>query len=200
MDFSIDALSPARVQAIKSCPEWSDDCPVPIDRLVKVSFVHLDFEGNEQIGCMIVLDVLGESVLAIFKELHQKKFPIEKAIPVDFYGGDDVSSMNANNSSGFNCRRVMHTDRWSSHAFGAAIDINPVQNPYVLIDDQAHTAKIYPIGGTHFLNRHVQEAGMVEPIVSVFAKHGFTEWGGTWRAPLDYHHFQIPWEKIPGLL
>lgn len=200
MEFSIDPLSPTRIRAIKKCKEWSDDCPVPLARLVKVSFIHLDFQGNEQIGRIIVLDALGESVMTIFKELLQRKFPIEKAIPVDFFAGDDVASMNANNSSAFNCRRVMNTDRWSSHAYGAAIDINPVQNPYVLINEETHTARIYPIGGAHFLNRHLQESGMVEPIVSVFADHGFTDWGGAWRAPLDYHHFQVPWEKIHQLV
>jgi len=200
MDFSLLPLREARKAAIKACYEWSDDCPVPLHRLVKVTFTHVDFQGNEQIGQMIVLDVLGESVMAIFKELFERGFPIEKAIPVDYFEGDDVASMNANNSSAFNCRRVMHTDRWSSHAYGAAIDINPVQNPYVLINAEEHTAKIYPTGGTQYLNRHLQEPGMVEPIVSLFAKHGFTDWGGAWRAPLDYHHFQVPWEKMTSLM
>lgn len=195
MDFSILSLSDSRISSIKACADWSEDCPVSIQRLVEVNIVHRDFEGRDQSGQLIVLDELGENVKSIFQELYEMKFPLHKVVPSDEFGGDDVMCMNANISSAFNCRRVMNTDRWSSHAYGAAIDINPVQNPYVLINDEENTAKIYPNGGSKFLNRGLQEAGMVEPIVSIFKKHGFTDWGGAWRSPLDYHHFQVDWER-----
>jgi hypothetical protein len=200
MDFLISPLSQIRVAGIKSCVEWSENCPVSLDRLVSVKIIHKDFKGHDQSGELIVLDVLAENVLTIFTELYELAFPIHSAIPVDEFGGDDVLTMNANNSSAFNCRRVMNTDRWSSHAYGAAIDINPVQNPYVLINDEAHTAKIYPNGGTKYLNRGIQEAGMVEAIAPIFKKHGFKDWGGAWRSPLDYHHFQVEWDRIRELI
>ncbi|NND35346.1 MAG: M15 family metallopeptidase, partial [Saprospiraceae bacterium] len=88
-----------------------------------------------------------------------------------------------------------NTDRWSSHAYGAAIDINPGQNPYVLNPDQSDF-KVFPSGGERFLDRGNIRIGMVEPIVHIFKKHGFTEWGGEWESPLDYHHFQVDWERI----
>jgi hypothetical protein len=75
-----------------------------------------------------------------------------------------------------------------------------MQNPYVLIDDENSTAKIYPKGGAQYLNRHLQDLGMVESIVPLFEKYGFSDWGGAWRAPLDYHHFQVPWERIHQLV
>jgi hypothetical protein len=48
---------------------------------------------------------------------------------VDVYSGDDDRSMAANNTSAFNCRKVAGTSKWSEHAYGRAIDVNPVQNP-----------------------------------------------------------------------
>lgn len=195
MAFEITPLSESRKQSILSNSPILLDAPVGLDRLRAVQFLHTNFEGGVSKGEMIVLDALSDSVLAIFKALHALQFPIEKAIPVDEYGGDDVVSMEANNSSAFNSRRIMNTDRWSSHAYGAAIDINPRQNPYVHTPEQTDF-NVYPSGGEPFLDRENVRMGMVEPIVSVFTKHGFTEWGGDWKSPLDYHHFQVNWERI----
>ncbi|MEQ9232104.1 MAG: M15 family metallopeptidase [Cyclobacteriaceae bacterium] len=195
MAFEITPLSESRKQSILSNSPILLDAPVGLDRLRAVHFLHTNFEGGISQGEMIVLDLLSDSVLAIFKALHALQFPIEKAIPVDEFGSDDVASMEANNSSAFNSRRIMNTDRWSSHAYGAAIDINPRQNPYVPNPVQTDF-KVYPSGGGPFLDRENVRKGMVEPIVSVFKKHGFTEWGGNWKSPLDYHHFQVDWERI----
>ncbi len=198
MAFEITLLSESRKESIKSNSPILPDTPVRLDGLRAVHFLHTNFEGGVSKGEMIVLDVLADSVLAIFKELHDLQFPIEKAIPVDEFGGDDVASMEANNSSAFNSRRIMNTDRWSSHAYGAAIDINPRQNPYVP-NAELTDFKVYPSGGEPFLDRENVRMGMVEPIVPIFKKHGFTEWGGDWKSPLDYHHFQVNWERIPRL-
>lgn len=148
---------------------------------------------------MVVIEEIAQDTLLLFEKLFEIAFPIHKAVPVDHFKGSDVASMNANNSSAFNCRRIMDSDRWSSHSYGTAIDINPLQNPYVLIDHEASTAKIYPKGGGMYLNRGTLEKGMVEPVVEIFYDHGFTEWGGHWKDRLDYHHFQIPWDKIQQL-
>jgi hypothetical protein len=196
MDFGIDSLTSQRVASIVSCKEWTELCPVKLNQLVSVHISHFDFDGGEKTGELIVLERISKNVLAIFKELFELRFPLHSVTPSDEFGGDDILTMNANNSSAFNCRRVMNTDRWSSHAYGMAIDINPIQNPYVLINDEENTARIYPIGGSKYLNRHLQEAGMVESIVPIFKKHGFEDWGGAWRSPLDYHHFQVSWERI----
>lgn len=198
--FFIGPLAASREKSIRQCTPDLDHSPVPLSRLRSVHFVHSTFSGEEAKGEMIVLDALAESVLEIFKELYTLNFPLHLCHPSDEFAGDDVACMEVNNSSAYNCRRIMNSDRWSSHAYGAAIDINPIQNPYVILDQGHATANIYPSGGTQYLNRHLQEPGMVEPIVAILAKHGFTEWGGMWRSPLDYHHFQVPWEKIPELI
>ncbi len=195
MAFEITPLSASRRQSILSNSTILPDAPVQVDRLLAVHFLHTNFEGGVSQGEMIVLDVLAESVLAIFKELHDFQFPIEKVIPVDEFGGDDVASMEVNNSSAFNSRKIMNTDRWSSHAYGAAIDINPRQNPYVPNPEQTDF-RVYPSGGEPYMDRENSRMGMVEPIVPIFKKHGFTEWGGDWKSPLDYHHFQVEWGRI----
>ena len=70
-------------------------------------------------------------MVTVFRKLYAAKFPLQRMELVSNYGGDDDKSMAANNSSGFNCRTVAGTDRWSQHSFGAALDLNPIQNPYV---------------------------------------------------------------------
>ena len=52
-------------------------------------------------------------------------------VPVDAYGGSDFRSIEADNTSAFNCRFVDGTTRYSEHAYGRAIDVNPIENPYV---------------------------------------------------------------------
>ena len=109
---------------------------------------------------------------------------------VDAYGGDDDRSMAADNTSGYNCRRVAGTDRWSDHAFGAAIDINPVQNPYV------QPSGVAPPAGRRFatLDRRAGAdvpAGVIhadDVVVRAFARIGW-EWGGDWTSAKDYQHF-----------
>ncbi len=196
MDFSVTDLSKERRHGIMRCEGWSDDCPVSLDILKEVNVLHKDFSGATKQGSVIVLNEIADATLKIFKRLFEIEFPISKAIPIDYYNGSDVDSMNDNNSSGFNCRKIMDKDKWSSHSYGTAIDINPTQNPYVLIDHKKAEALIYPKKGTMFLNRGLHEKGMVEPIVEIFSQYGFTEWGGNWIDRLDYHHFQISWEEI----
>ena len=65
----------------------------------------------------------------MFGRLYDARWPLRRMVLVDDYRGDDDRSMAADNTSGFNCRRVAGSDSWSDHAFGAAIDINPVREP-----------------------------------------------------------------------
>lgn len=176
------------------------DGPVHISELRLVVFDHYNFSGEIKSGRIIIHRNFAKDASDIFRELYEMKFPIQQAVTIDNYNSDDVASMEDNNTSGFNCRRIMNTGNWSSHAYGTAIDINPMQNPYVLIDHDNGTAKIYPRAGSAYLNRSITRPGMVEDIVRIFARHGFTAWGGAWESPLDYHHFQVPWDVIEKLV
>lgn len=199
MSFTINEITEARLKSLREGNIWREDCPVHYSRLRSVEVSFVDFDGKERIGELIVLDEVAESVRQIFMELLNMKFPIEKMIPMEEFLGDDVLSMKTNNSSAYNGRKVARTDRWSSHAYGCALDINPVQNPYLLLDENLVLVEVIPSAGDEFLNRSMQRKGMVEEIVSVFAKHGFSEWGGNWETKPDYHHFQLSPQKLKSL-
>lgn len=178
---------------------WHPDCPVSTDLLRRVDVAYLDFEGDTKTGSIVVHMELARCTANIFRELEIRAFPIHSILPMEHFKGDDIRSMEANNTSGFNGRRVAGTERWSSHAFGAAIDINPVQNPFLKIDPDTATISVQPHRGTAYVNRNGEHPGKVEEIVSLMAAFGFTEWGGRWADRPDYHHFQLPWDEIRSL-
>jgi len=110
--------------------------------------------------------------------------PIERMRLVDHYGGIDTASMAANNTHGFNCRRVAGSGRWSEHAYGRAIDINPVQNPYVA------DSIVLPPAGARYLDRGAVRPGMLVtggPAVAAWKRVGW-HWGGDWGSLKDYQH------------
>jgi hypothetical protein len=96
-----------------------------------------------------------------------------------------------NNSSAFCFRPVARTGQISVHSYGVAVDLNPQQNPYIVIKEDKGIAEIHPAKGWEYLNRHIVRPGMVESIVPIWAEQGFLVWGGQWTTPIDYHHFQL---------
>ena len=106
---------------------------------------------------------------------------------IDAYGGDDRRSMRADNTSAFNCRDVAgRPGVWSQHAYGRAIDINPVENPYVSPD-----GSVSPRKGRRFADRSRDGRGMIhrgDTAVRAFRRQGW-EWGGAWSGAKDYQHF-----------
>jgi hypothetical protein len=107
---------------------------------------------------------------------------------VDAYGADDHRSMDADNTSAFNCRYVSGTSRWSEHAYGHAIDINPIENPYADSDGY-----VSPPAGAPYRDRGQRAKGLIHPggnVVRAFAAIGW-EWGGYWSWPKDYQHFSL---------
>lgn len=173
---------------------WTSECIIPLTKLKLLTLSHYNFDNRIEIGQMVALGSMADSVIAIFQELFALKFPIHTIKLIDEFEGDDELSMSANNSSCFNFRKIAGTDKLSLHAYGLAIDINPMQNPFI------QNGKILPAHGKDFIDRSKIKAGMVEPVVEVFYKYGFTEWGGNWQEPIDYHHFQVPRQQIEALL
>ena len=194
MKFEINEL-PAEVQlSMKNSRVWSEECPVPMSKLRLLELSHYNFANQVVVGKMVVLDSVAEFVVSIFKELFALKFPIHNIGLVDEYNGDDELSMAANNSSCFNFRKIDGSELLSMHSYGLAIDINPVQNPFI------QDNKISPLAGKVFVNRESEVVGMVEPIIDIFYKYGFTVWGGSWTTPIDYHHFQVPRDQVDDLI
>jgi hypothetical protein len=192
--FKIQEISKALEGKIKHFKTWKEGCPLSIDRLKLVEFSYYDFDGKEQHGGqIIVMDAVANRVLNIFKELHTIKFPIAKARPIEYYEGNDEISMSDNNTNSFNCREITGGGLFSIHSYGLAIDINPIQNPYVSFNQKENcSAKILPPAAKDYINRISLRPGMVESISEIFKKNGFYVWGGEWNSPIDWQHFQTP--------
>ena len=196
-DFSHAPIGDELFQAMKEGNTFHENSPVPRDRLRLLTVQHVDFDGNTQTGQLVVLDACADQVLELFEELYQRQFPIAKMKLTHHYHGDDTLSMAENNTSCHNCRSIGGTNRFSLHAYGTAIDINPVQNPCAYIDEEAGVATYEPSAGIEYANRYLKRLGqeyrqgMAEEVIDVFAKYGFYWWGGYWNTTLDYHHFQL---------
>lgn len=163
---------------------WREGCPVAIEDLRVVELSHYDFSGRATKGELIVAADVAAKVVEAFKALFDAKFPIQRMRPVRSYGGDDDASMADNNTSAFNCRLVGGSKRLSQHAYGRAIDINPVQNPYV------RKTKVSPPAGRAYLDRTDVRPGMIVeggPARRAFRTIGWG-WGGKWRSVKDYQH------------
>jgi hypothetical protein len=153
-------------------------------RLLRVD--HWGLDGRVHRGELIVHRDHARRILGVLKQLFQARYPIQRLRPVDAYRADDDRSMAANNTSGFNCRRVSGSSSWSEHAFGRAIDLNPLRNPYV-----TRGGRVSPPAGRPYANRARRTAGMIhagDAVVRAFAAAGW-RWGGSWSGSRDYQHF-----------
>ncbi len=178
---AIDAATTTRMSS-----SWRPGCPVPLADLRYLTLTYRGFDGADHIGELVVAASVADTVVAIFGELYAEGYPIASMRLVDDFGGDDDASMAANNSSAFNCRPVTGGGGFSEHSYGTAIDLNPVQNPYV------SGSQVLPEAGRDFLDRH-PAAGVILPgdgVVTAFAAHGWS-WGGAWTGPIDYQHFSV---------
>jgi hypothetical protein len=150
---------------------------------VSVSFVG--FDGAAHRGTLILHRDVSEAIVGVMRTLYTAGFPIRRMTPVDAYGGDDFGSIEADNTSAFNCRPVAGTTHWSEHAYGRALDLNPLENPYVSGGRTSHP------GSRRYLDRSVGLAGMIhagDAVVRAFARAGW-DWGGYWSGTRDYQHF-----------
>ena len=146
---------------------------------------HWNDAGAVATGELVVHADSADAIARVFGELYAQRFPITRMQLVDVFGADDNASMRANNTSAFNCRPVAGTDRWSEHSYGRAIDLNPVENPYV------SGSTVSPPAGAAYLDRGDARPGMVrrgDAVHRVFTQMGWG-WGGDWSSSKDYQHF-----------
>jgi D-alanyl-D-alanine carboxypeptidase len=181
---SIAVIDPATRAAMVGS-SWHAGCPVPIRDLRLLTLDYWGFDGSVHSGRMVVHRDQAVRVRTVFRKLFYSHFPIRRMQLIDVYGGDDHRSMAANNTSAFNCRFVSWTSRWSMHAYGRAVDLNPVQNPWV------SGSEVSPRAGRQYANRSRQAKGMIhagDAVVRAFASVGW-KWGGYWTGGKDYQHF-----------
>ncbi len=165
---------------------WRRGCPVRLVDLRSVTVSHWTFDGDVTTGRLVVHEDAAQDVVQIMAGLFALHFPIRRIVPIQRYGGSDFESIEADNTSAFNCRFIDGTRRWSQHAYGRAIDINPLENPYVSRGHTSHRAS------QKFLNRNVVRPGMIvngSKALAVIEASGW-RWGGRWHRPKpkDYQH------------
>jgi hypothetical protein len=163
---------------------WEPGCPVAPDGLRIITMSHWNYAGTVSHGKVVVAAGLANLVVDIFRDLYDARFPIERMELVDKYNGDDGQSMEANNTSAFNCRLVTGGSSYSEHSYGRAIDINPLVNPYV------KGSTVLPPAGSAYFDRSLDAPGMIhanDEVVQAFAARGWI-WGGTWSSLKDYQH------------
>ena len=167
---------------------WRAGCPVVPGDLRRLTIDYWGFDDRAHTGELIVNSLVAADVLTIFDRLLAERFPIRRMEPITTFGSDDERSLEADNTSGFNCRYAVAggPTRWSRHAYGMAIDVNPVENPYL------EGGRIHPKQGADFVDRSPYRPGMAVAggvLVKAFASVGW-RWGGHWSATPDYQHFE----------
>jgi hypothetical protein len=195
------AVSVAATPASEAAPRFTGDvaratwddlrfsyragCPVGPTQLRTARLSYWGFDGRPHLGRLVVNRRVADDVVAVFRRLYAARFPIRRMVPVSKYRGSDDASMAADNTSAFNCRFVSGTRRWSMHAYGLAIDINPVENPFV------SGGRVRPPAGSRYVDRTRRRPGMAVEggaVVAAFAAAGW-KWGGRWIGTPDYQHF-----------
>ncbi len=181
------AVSVSRVTAAELRYSYRPGCPVPPSGLRLVHLKYWGFDGHSHTGGIVVNEAVVPAVETVFETLYAKHFPIRSMEPIDAFHGNDNRSMAADNTSGFNCRYAVTTGpkQWSAHAYGDAIDVDPLENPYLL------AGRVYPPRGKPYLDRAAARPGMAEPggvLNDAFAAVGW-QWGGRWTGSPDYQHF-----------
>ena len=166
---------------------WRPGCPVAPSSLRRLRLGYWGFDGKPHAGTLVVNASAVGDLTVVFRRLYRARFPIRRMRPIDAYGGNDERSLAADNTAAFNCRYAVGPGpkRWSTHAYGVAIDINPVENPYL------ESGQVHPRAGKAYLDRSNVRPGMAVRgglLVSAFTSVGW-QWGGRWTGTPDYQHF-----------
>ncbi len=184
---------PALVEADMLGKTWEPGCPVPMADLRLLRFNYLGFTDEIKRGRMVVHEDVATDVLSVFEQLFEARFPFKHVELSSRWRPNGPVDTTRSKTAAFNCRPALNPDltptgTWSEHAYGLAIDINPLQNPYVAPDGtvQRPAAEVY-------LDRTRDLPGMIHDgdlVVRAFAGIGW-EWGGHWSGSKDYMHFSL---------
>jgi D-alanyl-D-alanine carboxypeptidase len=188
---SVQSL-PAPLQAELRNGFWHSGCPVPLSRLRVLSVTHWGFDRRVHTGQLVVNRDAAAPLVRVFRRLYELRFPIRHMRFTDAYGPKPNRPADGDVSDAFECRQAVPspcsggtgTGSWSEHAYGRAVDLNPIENPYVGCERTRKRASL------PYLNRSRLRPGMVTPaVVRAFRSIGWG-WGGDWTGSTkDYMHF-----------
>ena len=164
---------------------WKPGCPVGLADLRDVTVSFRGFDGRPHTGELVVHRRVAAEVVSVFARLYRARFPIEEMRLVTTADLEAHPTGDGNNTAAFVCRAARKQARWSAHAYGLAVDVDPFQNPYRRGD------LVLPELASSYLDRARARPGMIrqgDVVTAAFAAIGWT-WGGTWQSPKDLMHF-----------
>jgi len=177
---------------VVSSGNWHEGCPVPLSGLRLLTVVHWGFDGRRHTGQLVVSARAAGRLVEVFRRLYALRFPIRHMRLADLYGPRGSRPADGDVTGSFECRQAVPspctggsgTGTWSEHAYGEAVDLNPVENPYVGCGTTRDRTAL------SYLDRSRARRGMVTPaVVRAFAAIGWG-WGGSWSGSTkDYMHF-----------
>ncbi len=183
-DQFVSTLGPVPAEVLARST-WREECPVTAEELSYITVSHYGFDGKFHTGEMIINASVAEEIVEIFRQLHEARFPIEQMRVIRQEEVDAHPTGDWNETTSFVCRPAVGSGRWSNHAFGLAIDINPFHNPYLKGD------LVLPELASVYVDRDDVRTGMIVPgdtATSAFADIGWG-WGGNWSSLKDWMHF-----------
>ena len=185
-EFSASVIPP-EIEARMRGKSYPDGATIALSELRYLRLSYVDFDGESQTGEMVCNAAIADDLLAIFQALYEEEYPICSILLVDDFGGSDDESMKADNTSCFNFRTVPGSKSLSRHAFGMAVDVNPLENPYI-----NRSGVVMPAEGQPYVDRSRDFPHKIDRddlCCRLFLEHGFT-WGGNWTDRKDYQHFE----------
>jgi D-alanyl-D-alanine carboxypeptidase len=188
-------LLPEPLQAsLLKTNSWQPGCPVPLEDLRLLTVSHWGFDDRPHTGQLVVHEDVAAPLRKVFRRLYQLRFPIRHMRLADMYGPKRARPADGDITGSFRCRQAVpspcvggsRSGSWSNHAYGYAIDINPVENPYVGCE------RVRDPRSAPFVDRSRLRKGMVTPaVVRAFRSIGWG-WGGDWSGETkDYMHFSV---------
>ena len=170
---------------------WHKGCPVSPKDLRYIRLKHRNFYSSEKMGELIVHKDVAKEVVEIFRELYEVGYPIRQMRLVSDFRGSDWQSIEADNTSAFNCRKATGSKKWPKHSYGKAIDLNSIENPYISRTGSiVHIKSLQYRKRVHKSNTAADKAVLLknDKAVRIFKKYGW-KWGGDWLRVKDYQHF-----------
>ncbi|HYM57582.1 MAG TPA: M15 family metallopeptidase [Solirubrobacteraceae bacterium] len=186
---------PAPVRAeLKGGAFWQEGCPVPLSGLRLLTVTYRGFDRRAHTGQLVVNKHAAAPLARVFRRLYELHFPIHHMRLADAYGPKRSRPADGDVSGSFECRQAVPspcsggkgTGTWSNHAYGQAVDLNPVENPYIGCGQTRDPAS------RPYFDRSRHRRGMVTPaVVRAFRSIGWG-WGGAWAGSTkDYMHFSV---------